>query len=370
MTKYYTFGGRVWYTTCTGIISAAFHSLRITFQRSWPAGGTTPLDSACGFAQGRLYGEVRWSEGTLPTDYTFTLRLCSGQAGQRVEAGLGLLDYRARFYDPVLGRFINADTLVPNPGNSQLLNRYSYAGNNPVLYNDPDGHCGPLCAIGLAAVLFFVATVPSDVRMPEPGICPNHQCRPLDRYEAAMDYMHAEMVQNAQGPIVQRIQQWHGVAEVFPIGGEKRDLAEVVWGAMVAPGMPWDHKPKLEGKLGLAQGDGDYFFPIEGDPEHEYYYDIWSNIHFGYVGAAAGFDAETLQAGAAVPGIAGANDAYDMLSIQIGIDLWNKYGLKLTPEQLHDAILAHRDEYLRIWREVYGGDKRAFRPVIDATNGR
>ncbi|MBC7251753.1 MAG: RHS repeat-associated core domain-containing protein, partial [Anaerolineae bacterium] len=78
------------------------------------------------------YGEVRWREGTLPTDFTFT--------GQRVEAGLGLLDYRARFYNPVLGRFVSADTVVPNPGNPQDLNRYAYVRNNPLRYTDPSGY--------------------------------------------------------------------------------------------------------------------------------------------------------------------------------------------------------------------------------------
>jgi len=61
-------------------------------------------------------------------------------SGQRAEAGLGLLDYRARFYDPVLGRFISADTLVPEAGNPQDLNRYAYVRNNPLRYTDPSGH--------------------------------------------------------------------------------------------------------------------------------------------------------------------------------------------------------------------------------------
>ena len=56
------------------------------------------------------------------------------------EAGLGLYDYKARFYDAALGRFISADTVVPNPGNPQDLNRYAYAANNPLRYVDPTGH--------------------------------------------------------------------------------------------------------------------------------------------------------------------------------------------------------------------------------------
>ncbi len=60
----------------------------------------------------------------LPTDYTFT--------GQKLDASAGLLYYGARYYDAQLGRFLQADTLVPQPGNPQALNRYAYAANNPV----------------------------------------------------------------------------------------------------------------------------------------------------------------------------------------------------------------------------------------------
>jgi RHS repeat-associated protein len=78
------------------------------------------------------YGEERWITGTLVTDFTFT--------GQRAERGFALMDYNARYYDPGLGRFVNADTVVPDPGNPQALNRYVYAINNPLRYNDPSGH--------------------------------------------------------------------------------------------------------------------------------------------------------------------------------------------------------------------------------------
>jgi RHS repeat-associated protein len=49
-----------------------------------------------------------------------------------------------RYYDPVLGRFISPDTLVPDPTDPQDLNRSTYAKNNPMRYTDPTGHraCG------------------------------------------------------------------------------------------------------------------------------------------------------------------------------------------------------------------------------------
>ena len=46
----------------------------------------------------------------------------------------------ARYYDATIGRFISADTIVPQPFNPQSLNRYSYCLNNPLKYIDPSGH--------------------------------------------------------------------------------------------------------------------------------------------------------------------------------------------------------------------------------------
>jgi len=77
------------------------------------------------------YGETRSTDGTLPTDYKFT--------GQRAE-GFGLYDYHARYYDGAIGRFVSADTIVPQPGNPQDFNRYAYVRNSPLNYRDPSGH--------------------------------------------------------------------------------------------------------------------------------------------------------------------------------------------------------------------------------------
>ena len=46
----------------------------------------------------------------------------------------------ARFYSPLLGRFLSADSIVPQPGGPQSLNRYTYASNSPLTRVDLNGH--------------------------------------------------------------------------------------------------------------------------------------------------------------------------------------------------------------------------------------
>ncbi len=77
------------------------------------------------------YGELR--TGSSTTDYRYT--------GQREEAEIGLYYYVARFFDPAVGRFISADTIVPDPGSSQGYDRYGYVNGNPINRSDPSGHC-------------------------------------------------------------------------------------------------------------------------------------------------------------------------------------------------------------------------------------
>jgi len=60
--------------------------------------------------------------------------------GQAVDEATGLMFYNARWYDPALGRFISADTVVPEPENPQDWNPYTYCRNNPIRYVDPIGH--------------------------------------------------------------------------------------------------------------------------------------------------------------------------------------------------------------------------------------
>ena len=67
-----------------------------------------------------------------PANYTFT--------GQEEDDEVGFYNYNARLYDPVLGRFISPDSIVPDSEDPQSLNHYSYVRNNPLKYIDPTGN--------------------------------------------------------------------------------------------------------------------------------------------------------------------------------------------------------------------------------------
>jgi len=76
---------------------------------------------------------TRYTSGTTPTSFRFT--------GQRSEMdGIGLYHYGARWYSPSLGRFISADSIIPDPGDPLAFDRYSYVLNNPLVYVDLSGH--------------------------------------------------------------------------------------------------------------------------------------------------------------------------------------------------------------------------------------
>ncbi len=105
MIKYYYAGGqrvamRVGSNALSYLLGDHLGSTAKTYNTA--TGATTEL---------RYYpwGGTRFSSGVTPTARRFT--------GQIEDAAIGLYFYNARYYDPALGRFIQADTLVPSPAN-------------------------------------------------------------------------------------------------------------------------------------------------------------------------------------------------------------------------------------------------------------
>jgi RHS repeat-associated protein len=103
-----------------------------------PAAGTAVSERAY-----LPFGGAMRSSGDVPGGRRFT--------GQPLDAETGLYDYGARLYDPALGRFLATDPAGEGAG------PYTYTGNDPVAFTDPDGairwfYLGALGALGLGAI--------------------------------------------------------------------------------------------------------------------------------------------------------------------------------------------------------------------------
>jgi len=102
------------------------------------------------------YGTVRTFAGTPVTSYRYT--------GKELDTDTGLYYYGARYYDPMIGRFITADSVVSDFYDPQDLNRYAYARNNPMKYVDPNGHAFETAwdviniGIGVASLAYNIKT--------------------------------------------------------------------------------------------------------------------------------------------------------------------------------------------------------------------
>ena len=77
-----------------------------------------------------------------------------GWKGREWIPGPNIYYNRARFYDPVLGRFMSQDPLGYEGGD---WNFYSFAWSNPKNWNDPSGLDAAASYAGIAAVDVSVA---------------------------------------------------------------------------------------------------------------------------------------------------------------------------------------------------------------------
>ena len=147
-----------------------------------------------------------------------------------------------------------------------------------------------------------------------------------------------------------------GVPDFDGAAAGRKVAAYGMWAERVGPGRPWDHKPILLRKFPGTLEVG--WHTYRG---YEYYYDIWSNIHYGYVGVALGFTAAELINGAGLAQSlddlrnkkpqqrhpeqgswpASADDVPDHISIKLGTELYGEVKPHaLTVERLLHGIAA------------------------------
>ncbi|WP_166366219.1 polymorphic toxin type 44 domain-containing protein [Pseudomonas akapageensis] len=146
-------------------------------------------------------------------------------------------------------------------------------------------------------------------------------CNHPDQMEELASYIAGEMNRNIKHPAVLKMKEllsydsgsalkkflvrpWYarlvGRSNFNAIALRKQVEAMAIWTKQVGQGMEWDHKPKLQamynGVVRHKQG------------KYEYYYDIWSNIHYGYIGIAGGLSESLLLDGAGAEQI--VSDSY------------------------------------------------------------
>ncbi|PVZ79397.1 hypothetical protein C9426_33740 [Serratia sp. S1B] len=129
--------------------------------------------------------------------------------------------------------------------------------------------------------------------------------------------------------------------------------AMAIWYQTVKTGSTWDHKPKIRDKFSKfavarplpksGTASRSYYHKFK---RYDYFYDVWSNIHYGYVGLSVGFTESLLLKGSTweqnmTPGAVGDDTLDDVTSMKIGFKLFHqhgKYAETLSANHILDAL--------------------------------
>ena len=111
---------------------------------------TVMLDTAGAVPDGGRYSFDPWGKRRNPADgsedavgqfYAASFwPTTRGFTGHEQVPDVGLINMNARLYDAEIGRFISPDSVTESLVFSQVFNRYTYVGNNPLSHVDPTGH--------------------------------------------------------------------------------------------------------------------------------------------------------------------------------------------------------------------------------------
>lgn len=135
-----------------------------------------------------------------------------------------------------------------------------------------------------------------------------------------------------------------------------RTAALLSWGLNVRQDGIWDHKPIIAKRFHPRNPGGQQHWHLYNTTL--YYYDVWSNVHYGFVGKAAGFSDSVLldgagleqigstllrfsrpQRDATVSGLRAWDDPHDRAGVEMGISLYQTNPSNLTTQILLNAII-------------------------------
>ncbi len=124
------------YVFVGGMRVASVTGNAVSFTHADHLGGTNVVTSSTGAVIDRAdykpFGEFKQHIAGSNEGYFFT--------DQYNDSESGLYYYGARYYNPMVGRFISPDWIVPGGTNTQAFNRYAYVLNNPLNFIDPSGN--------------------------------------------------------------------------------------------------------------------------------------------------------------------------------------------------------------------------------------
>jgi RHS repeat-associated protein len=82
-----------------------------------------------------------------------------GFTGHEYVDGTQVIHMNGRIYDQVLGRFLQPDPVIQEPGNAQSWNAYTYVFNNPLAYTDPTGNITFRQVLGIVIMVVGIVVV-------------------------------------------------------------------------------------------------------------------------------------------------------------------------------------------------------------------
>ena len=107
-------------------------------------------------------GAVLWKENYRPYGERLNNQASgtaaqTGFTGKPFDAATGLSYMGARYYNPMLGRFMGVDPVGFKEENIHSFNRYAYANNNPYKFVDPDGKYAELVVEAMSLTVGYMS---------------------------------------------------------------------------------------------------------------------------------------------------------------------------------------------------------------------
>jgi RHS repeat-associated protein len=232
----------------------------------------------------RPYGEVLTSLGTANSPYGFT--------GEGRDAS-GLIHLRARYYAPSQGRFMSRDAWEGDNYQPMSYNLWLYVYVNPVNLTDPSGRCATCVDQDHRNLTYWLINA-MKVNSQSPEVMQLRQLNTVGNLNVGAtiaDWLRRQIEGDVDVIYCDLFSMlWDSETNLPRDAFKSRAYSQ--WIDLVRKGARWDFKGRIYDELGSS------IRLCEFGKCSWYNFDVIANIHFGYVGRAAGFGSLELHLGA------------------------------------------------------------------------